>query len=46
MNDRDYVADKVAARNSTRPKTASEFVIFRCLPDGNGGWLDPLSMSA
>lgn len=42
MNDSDYVADKAAARNSTRPKTASEFAIFRCLPDGNGGWLDPL----
>jgi hypothetical protein len=36
------VADKAAARNSTRPKTASEFATFRCLPDGNGGWLDPL----
>jgi hypothetical protein len=42
MNDSDYVADKAAARNSTRPKTASEFATFRCLPDGNGGWLDPL----
>jgi len=42
MNEGNYVADKSAARNSTRPKTASEFAIFRCLPDGNGGWLDPL----
>ena len=41
MNDDDYVADKPAARNSTWPKTASEFATFRCLPDGNGGWLDP-----
>jgi hypothetical protein len=42
MNDSDSVADKGVARNSTRPKTASEFATFRCLPDGNGGWLDPL----
>src|SRR5262249_47094216 len=41
MNDSDYVADKAAARNSTRLNTASEFATFRCLPDGNGGWLDP-----
>jgi hypothetical protein len=41
MNDSDYVADKAAARNPTRPKAASEFVTFRCLPDGNGGWLGP-----
>lgn len=42
MNDSDYVADKAPGRNSTGHKTASEFAIFRCLPDGNGGWLDPL----
>src|SRR4051794_28505078 len=42
MNDSDYVTDKVAARNPARPKAASEFGTFRCLPDGAGGWLDPL----
>ena len=41
MNDSDYLADKAAARNPTRPKAASAFATFRCLPDGNGGWLDP-----
>src|ERR1051325_7571547 len=41
MSDSDYVADKAPARNTTRAKSASEFAIFRCLPDGNGGWLDP-----
>jgi hypothetical protein len=42
MNDADYLPDRTVARNPTRPESASQFATFRCLPDGNGGWLDPL----
>ena len=42
MNDTHYLADNTVARNPTGAEAASQFATFRCLPDGNGGWLDPL----
>jgi hypothetical protein len=41
MNDSVYLADKTVAGNPTRPRCASQFATFRCLPDGNGGWINP-----